>query len=226
LEPGFRPKSAAIRRSGVFQGDRAGRPPQQGGGEGVTIPAQIGWQPFEHAEATFAVAAFEPLHRHLSDLPAKPVVDSTAIRSMTRRENSRNPLLAPLVGSRATWWSVKLALRSSVALSSGAPTMPPPPGTNRLAQTTSYCPRQGTRRYSCFHGVTIHSARRRVGMSRAEIAGDGHVASHRRLAFAAAGREQPRERASSAALGQFGVFRRPRAEPRAKSLSEGDFRGH
>ena len=62
------------------------------------------------------------------------------MRSITRRENMRKPLLASVAGSRARCRRVKLAVRTSTALSGGQPTMAPP-GMKRLAQTMSHPPR-------------------------------------------------------------------------------------
>src|SRR5262249_31214499 len=55
----------------LLEGDRARRPPQEGGGEGIAVPAQIGRQPLENPEAAFAALALDPRHRYLRDPPAE-----------------------------------------------------------------------------------------------------------------------------------------------------------
>src|SRR6516164_7268278 len=55
----------------LLERDRARRPPQEGGGEGVAVPAQIGRQPLENLEAAFAALALDPRHRHLPDRPTE-----------------------------------------------------------------------------------------------------------------------------------------------------------
>src|SRR5262252_6818247 len=55
----------------LLERDRARRAAQEGGGEGVAVPAQIGRQPLEDPEAAFAALAFDPRHRHLRDPPVE-----------------------------------------------------------------------------------------------------------------------------------------------------------
>src|SRR5262249_51031897 len=69
----------------------------------------------------------------------------------------RKPLLASVVGSRATWRRVKLALRTSTALSQGQPIIAPP-GMKRLAQTMSQPPRASATMRSSMGALTWSSA--------------------------------------------------------------------
>src|SRR5262245_51654027 len=57
------------RRGRRFHGHRL--PREVGRGKGVAVPAQIGRQPMEDAEAAGAVFALEPLRRHLADPPTE-----------------------------------------------------------------------------------------------------------------------------------------------------------
>ena len=69
----------------------------------------------------------------------------------------RKPLLASVVGRRATWCRVKLALRTSAALSQGQPIIAPP-GMKRLAQTMSQPPRASATMRSSMGALTGSSA--------------------------------------------------------------------
>src|SRR5262249_22938873 len=59
--------------SGMPQRHGGGAAPQQGGGKGVDVPAQIRRQPFQDLESALPMLALEPVDRHIRDLPAQPV---------------------------------------------------------------------------------------------------------------------------------------------------------
>src|SRR5215471_17260904 len=70
--PFWIPASAGMNGRGwLLERDRVRWPPQEGGGEGVAVPAQIRRQPLENPEAALAALPLDPRHRHLRDPPAE-----------------------------------------------------------------------------------------------------------------------------------------------------------